>query len=209
MAHQDNMNPFLNAQKQIKTACDKLGLDPKVYEILKQPMKVLEVAIPVRMDDGSIKVFTGYRAQHNDAVGPTKGGIRFHQNVTRDEVCALSIWMTFKCSVTGIPYGGGKGGVIVDPSTLSQGELERLSRGYIQAIYKLIGPQVDVPAPDVNTNGQIMAWMVDEYNKLVGRSDLGVITGKPVEFGGSLGRTAATGFGVAVVAREAAKKIRH
>ena len=207
MAHQDNLNPFLNAQKQVKTACDKLGLDPKVYEILKQPMKVLEVAIPVRMDDGSIKVFTGYRAQHNDAVGPTKGGIRFHQNVTRDEVCALSIWMTFKCSVTGIPYGGGKGGVIVDPSTLSQGELERLSRGYIQAIYKLIGPQVDVPAPDVNTNGQIMAWMVDEYNKLVGRSELGVITGKPVEFGGSLGRNAATGFGVAVVAREAAKKV--
>jgi len=207
MAHQDNMNPFLNAQKQVKTACDKLGLDPKVYEILKQPMKVLEVAIPVKMDDGSIKVFTGYRAQHNDAVGPTKGGIRFHQNVTRDEVCALSIWMTFKCSVTGIPYGGGKGGVIVDPSTLSQGELERLSRGYIQAIYKIIGAQVDVPAPDVNTNGQIMAWMVDEYNKLVGRSELGVITGKPVEFGGSLGRNAATGFGVAVVAREAAKKV--
>ncbi len=207
MAHQDNLNPFLNAQKQVKTACDKLGLDPKVYEILKQPMKVLEVAIPVKMDDGSIRVFTGYRAQHNDAVGPTKGGIRFHQNVTRDEVCALSIWMTFKCSVTGIPYGGGKGGVIVDPSTLSQGELERLSRGYIQAIYKLIGAQVDVPAPDVNTNGQIMAWMVDEYNKLVGRSDLGVITGKPVEFGGSLGRTAAAGFGVAVVAREAAKKL--
>ena len=207
MAHQDNLNPFLNAQKQVKTACDKLGLDPKVYEILKQPMKVLEVAIPVKMDDGSIRVFTGYRAQHNDAVGPTKGGIRFHQNVTRDEVCALSIWMTFKCSVTGIPYGGGKGGVIVDPSTLSQGELERLSRGYIQAIYKLIGAQVDVPAPDVNTNGQIMAWMVDEYNKLVGRSELGVITGKPVEFGGSLGRNAATGFGVAVVAREAAKKV--
>jgi len=207
MAHQDNMNPFLNAQKQVKTACDKLGLDPKVYEILKQPMKVLEVAIPVKMDDGSIRVFTGYRAQHNDAVGPTKGGIRFHQNVTRDEVCALSIWMTFKCSVTGIPYGGGKGGIIVDPSTLSQGELERLSRGYIQAIYKLIGAQVDVPAPDVNTNGQIMAWMVDEYNKLVGRSELGVITGKPVEFGGSLGRNAATGFGVAVVAREAAKKV--
>ena len=207
MAHQDNLNPFLNAQKQVKTACDKLGLDPKVYEILKQPMKVLEVAIPVKMDDGSIRVFTGYRAQHNDAVGPTKGGIRFHQNVTRDEVCALSIWMTFKCSVTGIPYGGGKGGVIVDPSTLSQGELERLSRGYIQAIYKIIGAQVDVPAPDVNTNGQIMAWMVDEYNKLVGRSELGVITGKPVEFGGSLGRNAATGFGVAVVAREAAKKL--
>ena len=207
MAHQDNLNPFLNAQKQVKTACDKLGLDAKVYEILKQPMKVLEVAIPVKMDDGSLRIFTGYRAQHNDAVGPTKGGIRFHQNVNRDEVCALSIWMTFKCCVTGIPYGGGKGGIIVDPTTLSQGELERLSRGYIQAIYKLIGEKVDVPAPDVGTNGQIMAWMVDEYNKLVGRSELGVITGKPVEFGGSLGRNAATGFGVAVVAREAAKKV--
>jgi len=201
------MNPFLNAQKQVKTACDKLGLDAKVYEILKQPMKVLEVAIPVKMDDGSLRIFTGYRAQHNDAVGPTKGGIRFHQNVNRDEVCALSIWMTFKCCVTGIPYGGGKGGIIVDPTTLSQGELERLSRGYIQAIYKLIGEKIDVPAPDVGTNGQIMAWMVDEYNKLVGRSELGVITGKPVEFGGSLGRNAATGFGVAVVAREAAKKV--
>lgn len=207
MAHQDNLNPFLNAQKQVKDACDKLGIEKEVYELLKQPMKVLEVAIPVKMDDGSVKVFTGYRAQHNDAVGPTKGGIRFHQNVTRDEVMALSIWMTFKCSVTGIPYGGGKGGIIVDPKTLSQGELERLSRGYIDAIYKIIGEQVDVPAPDVNTNGQIMAWMVDEYNKLVGRSSLGVITGKPVEFGGSKGRTAATGFGVAVTAREAAKKL--
>jgi len=207
MAHQDNMNPFLNAQKQVKEACDKLGLEADVYEILKQPLKVLEVAIPVKMDDGSIKVFTGYRAQHNDAVGPFKGGIRFHQNVTRDEVMALSIWMTFKCGVTGIPYGGGKGGVIVDPKTLSQGELERLSRGYIDAIYKIIGEQVDVPAPDVNTNGQIMAWMVDEYNKLTGKSSLGVITGKPLEFGGSKGRTAATGFGVAVVAREAAKKL--
>ncbi len=207
MAHEDNLNPLLNAQKQVKVACDKLGLDAKVYELLKQPMKVLEVAIPVKMDDGSIKVFTGYRAQHNDAVGPTKGGIRFHQNVTRDEVCALSIWMTFKCCVTGIPYGGGKGGIIVDPTTLSNGELERLSRGYIQAIYKLIGEQVDIPAPDVGTNGQVMAWMVDEYNKLVGHSALGVITGKPVGFGGSKGRTAATGFGVAVVAREAAKKL--
>ncbi|MEA4963954.1 NAD-specific glutamate dehydrogenase [bioreactor metagenome] len=207
MAHQDNLNPFLNAQKQVKEACDRLGLEADVYEILKQPLKVLEVAIPVKMDDGSVKVFTGYRAQHNDAVGPTKGGIRFHPNVSRDEVMALSIWMTFKCCVTGIPYGGGKGGIIVDPKTLSQGELERLSRGYIDATYKLLGEQVDVPAPDVNTNGQIMAWMVDQYNKLVGRSALGVITGKPVEFGGSKGRTAATGFGVAVTAREAAKRL--
>ena len=203
----DTLNPFLNAQHQVKAACDKLGADPAVYEILKQPQKVLEVAIPVKMDDGTIKVFTGFRSTHCDAVGPTKGGIRFHQNVTRDEVMALSIWMTFKCSVTGIPYGGGKGGIIVDPKTLSAGELERLSRGYIDAIHKLIGEKVDIPAPDVNTNGQIMAWMVDEYNKLSGQSAIGVITGKPLEFGGSLGRTAATGLGVAITVREAAKRL--
>ncbi len=203
----ENLNPFKNAQKMVKAACDKLNMEPSVYEILKQPLRVLEVSIPVKMDDGSTKVFKGFRSQHNDAVGPTKGGIRFHPNVTIDEVKALSIWMTFKCSVTGIPYGGGKGGIIVDPSTLSIGELERLSRGYIDAIHKLIGEKVDVPAPDVNTNGQIMAWMVDEYNKLKGHSEIGVITGKPLEFGGSKGRTAATGFGVAVTAREAAKKI--
>lgn len=203
----ENLNPFENAQLQLKEACDKLGTDPAVYEILKEPLRVLEVSIPVRMDDGSIKVFKGFRSQHNDAVGPTKGGIRFHQNVTKDEVKALSIWMTFKCSVTGIPYGGAKGGIIVDPKTLSAGELERLSRGYIDAIYKLIGEKVDVPAPDVNTNGQIMAWMVDEYNKLVGQSAIGVITGKPLEYGGSLGRSAATGFGVAVTVREVCKRL--
>ena len=202
-----DVNVFEMAQSQVKNACVKLGMEPAVYELLKEPMRVIEVSIPVKMDDGSIKTFKGFRSQHNDAVGPTKGGIRFHQNVSRDEVKALSIWMTFKCSVTGIPYGGGKGGIIVDPSTLSQGELERLSRGYIDGIYKLIGEKVDVPAPDVNTNGQIMSWMVDEYNKLTGQSSIGVITGKPVEFGGSLGRTAATGFGVAVTAREAAAKL--
>ncbi|HBH2891523.1 TPA: NAD-specific glutamate dehydrogenase [Clostridioides difficile] len=202
-----DVNVFEMAQSQVKNACDKLGMEPAVYELLKEPMRVIEVSIPVKMDDDSIKTFKGFRSQHNDAVGPTKGGIRFHQNVSRDEVKALSIWMTFKCSVTGIPYGGGKGGIIVDPSTLSQGELERLSRGYIDGIYKLIGEKVDVPAPDVNTNGQIMSWMVDEYNKLTGQSSIGVITGKPVEFGGSLGRTAATGFGVAVTAREAAAKL--
>lgn len=202
-----DVNVFEMAQSQVKNACDKLGMEPAVYELLKEPMRVIEVSIPVKMDDGSIKTFKGFRSQHNDAVGPTKGGIRFHQNVSRDEVKALSIWMTFKCSVTGIPYGGGKGGIIVDPSTLSQGELERLSRGYIDGIYKLIGEKVDVPAPDVNTNGQIMSWMVDEYNKLTGQSSIGVITGKPVEFGGSLGRTAATGFGVAVTAREAVAKL--
>ncbi len=207
MAGKDNLNPLLNAQKQVKEACDKLGMDPVVYEILKQPLRVLEVSIPVKMDDGSLKVFTGYRAMHNDAVGPGKGGIRFHPGVTREEVMALSIWMTFKCCVTGIPYGGGKGGVIVDPLKLSQGELERLSRGYIDAVHMLIGDRLDIPAPDVGTNAQVMAWMVDEYNKVTGKNSLGVITGKPVEFGGSKGRTAATGFGVAVTAREAAKKL--
>ncbi len=203
----ENLNPFQNAQLQIKEACDKLGTEPAVYELLKEPLKVLEVSIPVKMDNGTIKVFKGFRAQHNDAVGPIKGGVRFHPNVSYDEVKALSMWMTFKCCVTGIPYGGGKGGVIVDPKELSEGELERLSRGYIDAIYKLIGERVDVPAPDVNTNAKIMGWMVDEYNKLTGKSSIGVITGKPIELGGSLGRTAATGFGVAVTVREACGKL--
>ena len=202
-----NLNVFEMAQAQVKNACDKLGMEPNVYELLKEPQRVLEVNIPVKMDDGSIRIFKGYRSQHNDAVGPTKGGIRFHPNVSLEEVKALSIWMTFKCSVTGIPYGGGKGGIIVDPSELSKGELERLSRGYIDGIYKLIGEKVDVPAPDVNTNGQIMAWMVDEYNKLVGHSAIGTLTGKPVDFGGSKGRNEATGYGVAVTVREATKKL--
>lgn len=202
-----NLNVFEMAQAQVKNACDKLGMEPNVYELLKEPQRVLEVNIPVKMDDGSIRIFKGYRSQHNDAVGPTKGGVRFHPNVSLEEVKALSIWMTFKCSVTGIPYGGGKGGIIVDPSELSKGELERLSRGYIDGIYKLIGEKVDVPAPDVNTNGQIMAWMVDEYNKLVGHSAIGTLTGKPVDFGGSKGRNEATGYGVAVTVREATKKL--
>lgn len=203
----ENLNPFENAQKMLKEACDKLGSESSVYEILSEPLRVIEVSIPVKMDDGTVKVFKGFRSQHNDAVGPTKGGIRFDKDVTRDEVKALSLWMTFKCSVVGIPYGGGKGGIIVDPKTLSQRELENLSRGYIDGIYKLIGEKVDVPAPDVNTNGQIMAWMVDEYNKLVGHSAIGTLTGKPLEFGGSKGRTAATGFGVAVTTREALNKL--
>ncbi len=201
------LNPLESAQKQVKDACEALGYGDSVYELLKEPKRFIEVSIPVKMDDGSVKVFKGYRSMHNDAVGPGKGGIRFHPGVNPDEVKALSIWMTFKCSVTGIPYGGGKGGITVDPSTLSQGELERLSRGYIQGIYKYIGEKIDIPAPDVNTNGQIMSWMVDEYCKLTGSMNTGVITGKPVEFGGSLGRNEATGFGVGVVTREAAKKI--
>ena len=199
----ESLNPFLKAQNQIKAACERLELDPAVYEILKQPQKVLEVAIPVRMDDGSIRVFTGYRSIHNDAVGPTKGGIRFWPDVNRDEVMALSIWMTFKCCVTGAPYGGGKGGVIVDPRELSQGELERLSRGYIDGIYKIIGEKVDILAPDVGTNEQVIGWMIDEYNKLVGHTELGALTGKPLNYGGAKGRSAATGLGIAVTIQEA------
>lgn len=200
------LNPLESAQLKIKEACQALNLEPEVYELLKEPQRVIEITIPVKMDDGSLKTFKGYRSLHNDAVGPGKGGIRFHPGVNMDEVKALSIWMTFKCCVTGIPYGGGKGGVTVDPQSLSTGELERLSRGYIQGLYKYLGDQIDVPAPDVNTNGQIMAWMMDEYIKLTGKFSLGTITGKPVEWGGSKGRNEATGFGVAIIAREFAKK---
>lgn len=202
----ENLNPFISAQKQVKDACDALKLDPAVYELLKEPERVIEITIPVKMDDGSVKTFKGYRAVHNTAIGPAKGGVRFHPAVNIDEVKALSIWMTFKCCVTGIPYGGAKGGVCVDPSTLSKGELERLSRGYIAGMHKYLGERIDVPAPDVNTNAQIMAWMVDEYNKFVGYDARGTLTGKPVQYGGSKGRTEATGFGVSVVVREAAKK---
>ncbi|MGI1691097.1 Glu/Leu/Phe/Val family dehydrogenase [Thermoanaerobacter uzonensis] len=205
---QESLNPLFIVQKQIKNACDLLELEDSVYELLKEPMRVLEVSIPVQMDDGSIRVFKGYRSQHNDALGPTKGGIRFHPDVTLDEVKALSMWMTFKCGVVGLPYGGGKGGVVVNPKELSADELQRLSRGYIKAIVSIIGPNKDIPAPDVNTNMQIMAWMVDEYNKIVGYNSPAVITGKPLIYGGSKGRTAATGYGVALMAREAAKRLQ-
>jgi glutamate dehydrogenase len=201
------LNPFEIAKQQLKMACDKLGVDHVVYEILSKPQKVIEVSIPVKMDDGTVRVFTGFRAQHNNAIGPTKGGIRFHQNVNVDEVKALSLWMTFKCSVVGIPYGGGKGGVAVNPKELSKEELERLSRAFIDAIYDEIGPNKDIPAPDVNTNSQIMGWMLDEYNKISRKDNPGVITGKPLSVGGSEGRVAATGLGVAITVRELAKKI--
>lgn len=201
------INPFESAQAQVKHACEVLKLDPAAYELLKEPQRVIEISIPVKMDDGSLKVFKGYRSLHNDAVGPGKGGIRFHPNVDVDEVKALSIWMTFKCGITGIPYGGGKGGITVNPKELSERELEQLSRGYVRGLHKYLGEKIDVPAPDVNTNGKIMAWMVDEYVKLTGHQAVGVITGKPVEWGGSLGRNEATGFGVAVVGREAASKL--
>lgn len=201
----ENTNPLLAAQARVKSACDKLGMDKNVYEILKNPARIVEVQIPVKMDDGTIRTFTGFRAQHNTALGPSKGGIRFHPMVSRDEVSALSIWMTFKCAVTGLPYGGGKGGVIVDPKELSDGELERLCRGYVDAIHPILGEKSDVPAPDVNTNGQIMSWMIDEYIKLSGDNSFGTFTGKPVELNGSLGRTRATGLGIAITIASALK----
>ncbi len=203
------LNPFEIAQRQIRKAVDELNETDELYYFLSEPMRTLEVTIPVTMDNGHTKVFTGYRVQHNDAPGPTKGGIRFHPKVTKDEVKALATWMTFKCLVVGLPYGGAKGGVIVDPHKLSKGELERLSRGYAKAITPIIGPHKDIPAPDVNTNGQIIAWMVDEYSQLrgVGQTLHAVFTGKPVDFGGCLGRKEATGYGVALMSREAVREL--
>lgn len=204
----DNTQTALEvAQQQLDAAASYLKLDSRIHNILKEPKRVLEVAIPVKMDDGSVKVFKGYRSQHCDVVGPTKGGIRFHPDVTMDEVKALSIWMTFKCGVVGLPYGGGKGGVVCNPQELSKGELERLSRGYIRAISQFVGADKDIPAPDVNTNPQIIAWMSDEYNNIKGHNEPGMITGKPISIGGSLGRTAATGRGVAFATREAVSKL--
>lgn len=199
-------NPLESARLEIKKACEVLEADPSVYEILKNPLRVIEVNIPVKMDNGTTRTFTGFRSLHSNANGPGKGGIRFHKDVNVDEVKALSIWMTFKCCITGIPYGGAKGGIIVDPSELSQAELERLARGYVRAIHRYLGEKTDIPAPDVGTNGVIMSWMVDEYNTIKGENYAGTFTGKPVNFGGSLGRNEATGLGVAIIAREAANK---
>lgn len=194
------------AHEQLDKIASFLKLDPAIHAILREPQRCVEVSIPVTMDDGSIQVFKGYRSMHSDAIGPGKGGIRFHQNVTMDEVKALSIWMTFKCGVLNLPYGGGKGGVIVDPTKLSQGEVERLARGYMRAIAPFVGEKVDIPAPDVNTNPTIMGWMLDEYIKIKG-NDIGVLTGKPIILGGSAGRVAATGRGTAITVREALKKL--
>ena len=203
----ETLNPFEIARKQVKTACDRLNADPAVYEILKNPQRALEVSFPVKLDNGTVKTFTGYRSQHNNAVGPYKGGVRFHPNVNFDEVKALSIWMTIKCCVAGIPYGGGKGGITLDPRDYSEAELERISRAYAEAISPLIGEKIDIPAPDVNTNGKIMSWMVDAYENIVKKSAPGVFTGKPVEFGGSLARTEATGYGVNFAAVQALEKL--
>lgn len=201
----ENLDVLVSTQMVIKEALDKLGYSEAVYELLKEPMRVLSVRIPVRMDDGSVKIYTGYRAQHNDSVGPAKGGVRFHPGVTKDEVKALAIWMSLKCGIVDLPYGGGKGGVVVNPHELSFRELERLSRGYVRAISQIVGPAKDIPAPDVATNSQIMAWMMDEYSAIREFDSPGFITGKPIVLGGSQGRETATAKGVTICIREAAK----
>jgi len=203
-----DINPFEMAQKQFDHVADQLNLSHEVRAMLRWPMREFRFQIPVRMDDGSIKVFFGFRVQHNDARGPAKGGIRFHPNETLDTVRALAMWMTWKTAVADIPLGGGKGGVIVDPATLSVGEKERLCREWIDAIWKNLGPRNDVPAPDVGTTPQMMGWMMDEYSKLVGYYSPGVITGKPIGSGGSLGRTEATGYGVISSVREALQHLK-
>lgn len=200
----ESLNVLSRTQLVIQAALDKMGCAESLYELLKEPLRLLTVRIPVKMDNGSVKVFTGYRAQHNDAVGPTKGGIRFHPGVTEDEVKALSMWMTIKCGIADLPYGGGKGGIQCDPRTLSFGELERLSRGYVRAISQLVGPTKDIPAPDVFTNSQIMAWMMDEYSRIREFDSPGFITGKPLVLGGSIGRESSTAMGVVLLLREAA-----
>ncbi|MFZ3031474.1 MAG: Glu/Leu/Phe/Val dehydrogenase [Candidatus Moraniibacteriota bacterium] len=199
-------NPFESAQKQLRDVQKILKLDDTMVAQLMQPQRVIEVALPIKMDNGSTKVFTGYRSQYNDARGPFKGGIRFHPGVNIDEVKALSAWMTWKTAVVKIPLGGGKGGVIVDPKKLSDRELELLSRAYARALAPFIGPDVDVPAPDVSTDPRIMGWMLDEYESVVGRKAPGVITGKPLSLGGSLVRDYATAQGAFYVIDELSKK---
>ncbi|HNZ86965.1 MAG TPA: Glu/Leu/Phe/Val dehydrogenase [Methanofastidiosum sp.] len=204
----ENIDPFENVLKQLDKVNKVLKLDEGIYEALKKPKRFLEVTIPVTMDNGSVKVFTGYRCHYNDARGPTKGGIRYHWNVSIPEVKALAAWMTWKCAVVDIPYGGGKGGIICNPKEMSDRELERLSRGFIAAIYKFIGPEMDVPAPDVYTNPKIMGWMMDEFSKIRQHYSPAVITGKPLSIGGSLGRGDATAKGALYTIREAVKYLK-
>jgi len=202
-----NLNPFAMAQQQLDMAAEKLGLEPAIHEFLRWPMKELKVTMPVKMDDGSTKIFHGFRIQYNTARGPAKGGIRWHPAETIDTVRALAAWMTWKTSVVDLPLGGGKGGIPCNPKELSEGEKERLARAYIRAIWETIGVRQDVPAPDVYTTPQIMAWMMDEYETIVGERHPGVITGKPLSVGGSAGRADATSRGGIYVTREAAKKL--
>ena len=210
MANQpsETMNPFENAKKQIDRVGKRLGLAADLLEVLKAPNRELTVNFPVKMDDGSLRVFTGYRVQYDDALGPYKGGIRYHPQVSIDEVRALACWMTWKCSVMGLPYGGAKGGVIVDPKKLSKGELERLTRRYASSISMIIGPEKDIPAPDVYTDGQTMAWIMDTISMNTGFSVPGVVTGKPLVIGGSKGRDEATARGLMYATRECARRLK-
>ena len=201
------INPWTVAQRQFDLAAERLNLDPGLRRVLRQPRRELTVHFPVKMDDGSVQVFTGYRVQHNLGRGPAKGGIRYHQDVSLDEVKALAMWMTWKCAVVGIPYGGGKGGVIVDPKKLSQKELEGLTRRFATEIEVLIGPERDIPAPDVNTNAQVMAWIMDTYSMHQGHTVPGVVTGKPISLGGSEGRNEATARGCVYTIIEAANHL--
>ena len=204
-ALQDEFNPFLSMAKGFDTAADILGLDEGIREVLRQPERELKVSLPIVMDDGSMRVFTGYRVQHNFLRGPCKGGIRFSPDVNLDEVRALAAWMTWKCSVVNLPFGGAKGGVICDPRSMSQGELERLTRRYTAQIMDILGPDRDVPAPDMNTNEQTMAWIMDTYSMHVRRTTTAIVTGKPLSIGGSKGRKEATGRGVMIASNEALK----
>jgi glutamate dehydrogenase (NAD(P)+) len=203
----EELNPFKIAQEQLDAAAKLLKLDPAVHALLREPKRILEVMFPVRMDNGQVKSFKGFRVQYNDARGPCKGGIRFHPQETLDTVKALAAWMTWKTACVGIPFGGAKGGVICNPKEMSRVELERLSRAYIDAIATVIGPELDIPAPDVYTDPQIMAWMMDEFNKTRGHNTPGVITGKPIPLGGSEGRGDATARGAVYTIREATKRL--
>jgi glutamate dehydrogenase (NAD(P)+) len=205
MAPREELNPYRISQIQFDMAAEFLKLDPGLRQVLRTPKRILEVAVPVKLDNGQVKVFSGYRVQHNIARGPSKGGIRFHPNLTLDEVKALASWMTWKTATVNIPYGGGKGGVICDAKRMTRGELERLTRRFTAEILPLIGPERDIPAPDVYTDSQTMAWMMDTYSVMVGHSALGVVTGKPVPLGGSEGRADAAARGLLFVVEEACK----
>src|SRR5262245_56342284 len=197
------LNPLANAERQFDEAASRLNLPAGLREVIKRPRRATIVSLPVMMDDGTIRVFTGYRVQHSITRGPAKGGIRYHPQVSLEEVSALAAWMTWKCAVVNIPFGGGKGGIVCDPSAMSQGELERLTRRYAADLSDQFGPESDVPAPDVNTNAQIMAWIMDTYSMHERRTETAVVTGKPLEIGGSAGRREATGRGVLFCVREA------
>ncbi len=201
----EGTHPLAVARHDVKKACDTLGLESAAYERLREPEKTLEVAIPVRMDDGSLKVFTGWRSLHSTALGPAKGGIRYHPATDCDEIKALAMWMTFKSSVMGLPFGGAKGGIRCNPKEMSQRELERLTRGYVRAVADLLGPLKDIPAPEMYTNAQVMAWIMDEYSSLRGEVQPAVVTGKPVELGGIAERDTATARGTVLCVREAAR----